>query len=39
MIIGAGNRIEIWSKSRWDETSDSLSDDMIRESAREIGVG
>lgn len=39
MIIGAGNRIEIWSKPRWDETASALSDDMIRESAREIGVG
>jgi MraZ protein len=38
-IVGAGNRIEIWSKSRWDELTNSLSDEMIRESAKEIGVG
>lgn len=38
-IVGAGNRIEIWSKPRWDEITNSLSDEMIRESAREIGVG
>lgn len=39
MIVGAGNRIEIWSKPRWDEITDDVSDDLIRESAREIGVG
>lgn len=39
MIVGAGNRIEIWRKSGWDGLSDSLSDELIRESAREIGVG
>ena len=39
MIIGATNRIEIWSKSKWDEINNTTSDDLIRESAREIGVG
>jgi len=38
-IIGAGARIEIWGKSRWDEIASSLNDELIRESAREIGVG
>ena len=38
MIVGAGNRIEIWSKPKWDEIAD-VDDDLIRESAREIGVG
>lgn len=38
MIIGAGNRIEIWSKPKWDEVKD-VGDDQIRESARQIGVG
>lgn len=39
MIVGTGNRVEIWSKPKWDEISDILSDDLIRESAREIGFG
>lgn len=39
MIVGAGNRIEIWSKSSWDNLTDSMTDEQIRESAREIGVG
>lgn len=39
MIVGAGNRIEIWSKPKWDEIANDVSDDLIRESAREIGVG
>lgn len=39
MIVGAGNRIEIWSKPKWDEITNDVSDDLIRESAREIGVG
>ena len=38
MIVGAGNRVEIWSKPKWDEITD-VGDDLIRESAREIGVG
>lgn len=38
-IIGAGNRIEIWSKTKWIEIINSVSDEMIRESAKEIGVG
>ena len=39
MIVGAGNKIEIWSKPKWDELINVVSDDEIRESAREIGVG
>ncbi|MHB0913013.1 MAG: division/cell wall cluster transcriptional repressor MraZ [Armatimonadota bacterium] len=38
-IVGAGNRIEIWSKARWDEINDALTDDMISASAREVGIG
>ena len=39
MIVGAGNRIEIWSKPRWDELTNSLTDELISESAREVGIG
>lgn len=39
MIIGAGNRIEIWSKSSWDVHTGSMNDDLIRASAKEIGLG
>ncbi len=39
MIVGAGNRIEIWSKLRWDALTDSLTDDLISEAAKEVGIG
>ena len=39
MIIGAGNRIEIWNKAAWDATSASMTDEAIRQSAKEIGLG
>jgi MraZ protein len=38
-IMGAGHRIEVWSKSVWDAVSGSVSDDDIMESAAEIGLG
>jgi MraZ protein len=38
MIVGAGNRIEIWCKSGWDALTGSLNDDLIRASAKEIGL-
>jgi len=38
-IIGAGNRIEIWSKAGWDSMDASMTDEGIRQSAREIGLG
>ena len=38
-IIGAGKRIEIWSRSGWDAFNASLSDDDIMESAVEVGLG
>ncbi|MCL6519228.1 MAG: division/cell wall cluster transcriptional repressor MraZ [Armatimonadota bacterium] len=39
MIIGAGNKIEIWSKQRWDEFNSTLTDEQLSASAREIGLG
>lgn len=38
-IVGTGNRIEIWSKSRWDDITNLVTDEMISEAAREIGIG
>lgn len=39
VIVGAGNRIEIWSDARWQEVSASMTDELISESAREVGIG
>jgi len=39
VIVGAGNRLEMWSKTRWEEYSLSLSDDLVSESAKEVGIG
>ena len=38
VIVGTGSRIEIWSEDRWDSYNDALTDLMITESAREIGI-
>ena len=38
-IVGAGKRIEIWSRTGWDAFNASLSDDDINESAVEVGLG
>lgn len=39
MIVGSGNRIEIWNKAGWDGMNSALSDDLIRAAAQEIGLG
>ena len=39
VIVGAGSRIEIWSRAGWDAFNASLSDADIRESAAEVGLG
>lgn len=38
VIVGTGNRIEIWGKASWDRYNDELTDAMITESAREVGI-
>ena len=38
VIIGTTNRIEIWSRVNWENYNDQLTDAMIRESAREVGI-
>lgn len=39
VIVGASNRIEIWSREGWDAFNASLSDEDIIESAQEVGLG
>lgn len=38
VIVGTTNRIEIWSRANWDSYNDQLTDTMISESAREVGI-
>lgn len=38
VIVGTTNRIEIWSRANWDNYNDKLTDAMISESAREVGI-
>ena len=38
VIVGTGIRIEIWSRPVWDRYNDDLTDAMITESAREVGI-
>ncbi|MDX1933580.1 MAG: division/cell wall cluster transcriptional repressor MraZ [Capsulimonadales bacterium] len=39
VIVGAGSRIEIWSRAGWDAFNASLSDELIARSAAEVGLG
>ena len=38
VIVGTGSRIEMWSRAAWERYNDALTDDMITESAREVGI-
>jgi MraZ protein len=38
VIVGTGSRIEIWGHAAWDRYNSELTDAMITESAREIGI-
>ena len=38
VIVGTGSRIEIWSQAVWNRYNDDLTDAMITESAREVGI-
>ena len=38
VIVGTGPKVEIWSREGWDRYNDELTDDMIMESAREVGI-
>jgi MraZ protein len=39
VIVGAGSRIEVWSRSGWDAFNASLTDEDISLSAAEVGLG
>lgn len=38
-IVGAGRRVEIWDKSRWQAWLKSMTGDKVKQVARELGVG
>jgi MraZ protein len=38
VIVGTGSKIEIWSRDAWIAYNDQLTDAMINESAREVGI-
>jgi DNA-binding transcriptional regulator/RsmH inhibitor MraZ len=38
VIVGTGSRVEIWNSDAWEAYSDVLTDDMISEAAREVGL-
>lgn len=38
-IVGATDKIEIWSKARWDELNEEVTDEEIQLSAQEVGLG
>jgi MraZ protein len=35
-VVGLMDKVEIWSKSRWDEFNTSLTDDVIAELGKEV---
>jgi MraZ protein len=37
-VIGLGDRVEIWHTAAWEAYNDGVTDDMVRESAREVGI-
>jgi len=38
VVVGTSTRIEIWSRERWDEFNQQLTDERIAELGREIGL-
>lgn len=38
-IVGTGNRIEIWSRPKWEDLTSSVTDELISEAARQLGIG
>ena len=38
VIVGTGERLEIWSGESWDRYNEEMTPEMIRESARELGI-
>jgi MraZ protein len=38
MLVGIGPRVEVWARERWDAYEGRLSDDVIEELARRVGL-
>jgi DNA-binding transcriptional regulator/RsmH inhibitor MraZ len=38
VIVGVGNRMEIWSRESWERYDAELSDERIRQLAMESGL-
>lgn len=38
VIVGVGNRIEIWARERWEELNSGLSDQAVMAAAEAIGI-
>lgn len=38
IVVGTGTRVEIWSRERWDQYEQQLSDELIEELARSAGL-
>lgn len=38
VIIGIGNRIEIWSRERWDKLEEELTPEAIAKAAEQLGL-
>ena len=39
VIIGMTNRLEIWSRERWDSKTESVSDESLKAAAEVMGIG
>ncbi|MCA1595826.1 MAG: division/cell wall cluster transcriptional repressor MraZ [Chloroflexi bacterium] len=38
MIMGAGSRIEVWSREKWDAFDQALTDDRLEQMGLEVGL-
>jgi MraZ protein len=38
MVVGAGARVEIWSRARWDSYEDQITDELIEENMRRLNI-
>lgn len=37
-IVGANTRLEIWDRKSWEQMMSGLTDEQLREAAREVGI-
>lgn len=38
VIVGMGSRVEIWNKDSWSQYNDELTDSVISDAARDLGL-